>query len=72
MNDPTNAERKRRLRQKRAKDGLTEVRVWLNEEEVSDLAVVERLEGFSRRQALTFCVWAGREEAEKRERIGSL
>lgn len=40
--DPTNAVRKRRMRQKRAKEGLTEVRVWLGPQAVSDLKMLSQ------------------------------
>lgn len=43
--DPTNAERKRRMRQKRANEGLTEVRVWLTKTEVVWLDDLKNQEG---------------------------
>jgi len=58
MNDPTNAERKRRMRQKRAKEGLTEIRVCLDEDRIECLNQLQRGLNLSRQEAVSAAIWA--------------
>lgn len=49
--DPTNAERKARMRQRRKDGGLTEVRVWLTLDELKNLSQVMTQTGIKDRTA---------------------
>jgi hypothetical protein len=55
MKDPTNALRKARLRKVRSDAGLKELRLWLPPASLADLREVQKLSGYSAREAAAYC-----------------